>query len=455
MKIANRHAVRPGQLPHERPDQMTDQRTGVFPFLLTILPLLFLLSGAPDAWAGWASGDYASPLGTAHVKVSGENVAITFEEIPGTGITGKAGGAAVFETGGGDVTGRLHAESNGAFSFRAEGETMLFEPTGATGKGLSPPESPGHSVPVPSASAPSSSSTTSPPGRTPVSPLTPLGTGVAAALASKRQSDPYFGFSLLPPSGWSFEKNANGFLMKSGTRTILASPHEMNDEEMLRSSLAEGVQFPQAGTVLNLEGDVAGFGAGGVTCRLAGTVEGADARALNIALVSPHGGGASLVAWAGPDQYDASFEATARKVAESVKFEARAERPEVKEWRGVLARSRLSIIDSDYTSGLSQDGYGSGSGYSIEKHFDFCADGSFRFTDQSSYSVDAGSAGVAGGSNDANRAGQWSIHVIDRFVVLLLQYQDGQSAQHVLTAQGQTVFLDTEEWQRSGSPLCP
>ncbi|NNE07396.1 MAG: hypothetical protein HKN20_02415, partial [Gemmatimonadetes bacterium] len=412
MKTASRHFVRPFL-------------TGVF---------LFLLSGATIAYAGWASGDYASPLGTAHVRVAGESVTITFDEIPGTGITGKAGGAAVFETGGGDVTGRLRAESNGAFSFRAEGETMLFEPAGSPGRAGSPPAPAAPAPETPETSpAPSATAAPAPAGKTPISPLAPLGTGVAAALASKRQSDPYFGFSLLPPSGWSFEKNANGFLMKSGTRTILASPHEMNDEEMLRSSLAQGVQFPQAGTVLNLEGDVAGFGAGGVTCRLAGTVDGADAKALNIALVSPHGGGASLVAWAGPGEYDASFEATARKVAESVKFDARAERPEVKEWRGVLAGSRLSIIDSDYTSGLSQDGYGSGSGYSIEKHFDFCADGSFRFTDQSSYSVDAGSAGVAGGANDANRAGQWSIHVIDRFVVLLLQYQDGQSAQHVLT----------------------
>lgn len=419
-------------------------------FLAGSAVFLFLLLGASATFAAWSAGDYRSPLGPAHVTVAGETVTISFDEVPGIGITGKAGGAAVFATAGGDVTGVLHAESNGAFSFRAEGETMLFAPAGGGSSRVPSPSAPGSSAP----SGTAESAIPSGDGEAPVSPLAPLGTGVAAALASKRQSDPYFGFSLLPPFGWTVEKNANGFLMKSGARTILASPHEMRDAQMLRVSLAQGVQFPQAGTVLNLKGDVAGFGAGGVTCRLEGTVDGADAKAINLALVSPHGGGASLVAWASPPEYDASFEETARKVAESVKFDARAERPEVKEWRSALSGTRLSIVSSDFTSGTSLDGYGTGSSYSIEKHFDFCTDGSFRFTDQSSYSVDAGSAGVAGGGNDADRTGQWSIHVIDRFVVVLLQYQDGQSAQHVLTAQGQTVLLDDEEWQRSGSPLC-
>jgi hypothetical protein len=279
------------------------------------------------------------------------------------------------------------------------------------------------------------------------------------AASGEEMGDDYMGFRFSAPKEWKRESSAEGSFTlapRRGKGTILVATHVMNSVEELRGSLRSGINVEQVGTRLAVDGNVLDYGENGVASKLRGSYMGKPVIAYDVALVSPHGGGATILAWSDPGDYSDDLAAAARAVAASVSFRKPKEHPEVARWKRELPGNRLSYMESDFTQGLATaDGYSTGSGYTIERDLDLCADGSFHYTESTDYSVDAGSAGNAGGASSEDHTGRWRVYRYNGLTVLELRYSTGGVGALVI-APGASggVALDGEEWSVGGSPVC-
>ena len=254
--------------------------------------------------------------------------------------------------------------------------------------------------------------------------------------------EPAYGVEFNTPEGWQYQKNEMGYVMGhnsiAGVILITSSPYNTLDE--MRQAAYQGIQ-EEGGTLLQIKGEPVAFGDNGLAGDYRGTLNWEQVTAYVIGLVSPTGGTSiSCMIITTPDQFSDNHKSTLESMAKSFKF-FKPEIPDaVKEWEDWFKTPggcRLKYLSS---SGSSN--YGGGyTGSSSQATIDLCPNGSFSENSSSDFSMSI-DAGSAFNSSQDGGSGRWELSFDGTNPVLVLNYNDGQSAQYVLTYIDKKTYLN-------------
>lgn len=281
----------------------------------------------------------------------------------------------------------------------------------------------------------------------PPPPAPPSGSG-SAKLAATEIGDPYWGVTFQAPEGWVHRQTDEGVLMGSNTEkgVILVFPHSYNSLDELRAEAAKGIA--EEGAQLVLAGGVEAFGSNGLAAEYQGIADGQQARAYAVGLISPHGGGATILTAVESGAYSAAYAERVRAIARSVRFSPPKTSPAAGGWKEKLAGHCVAYLSSYSSSGPSYDGYSTGGYSSTKSRFYLYPDGTFEGGSSTSISVDTGGAFGNSASDSGNQAGRWQIvGARGGGAALSLRYPDGSTAQYALSTneKGHTL-LDGDRW---------
>jgi len=239
-----------------------------------------------------------------------------------------------------------------------------------------------------------------------------------------------------------------GYVMGSRTQKgfILILLHELNSREELRSSAREGI-VDQNGTALRLTSGLKNYGQQGLQGELSGTVEYQPARAYAISMVSPYGGGVTILAVVEKKSYTGKYADLAQAVAKSIRFFKPQAPPITEEWKQRLSGARLTYMWSYYSGG----GGGAYAGGSQKTIIDLCEQGYFRYSDNNQMAVDGGGSvsGYSGGNSQGQ--GKWQVVARGNQPILQLQFHDGKLYEYVLSLDGSKTYLDNKRFFRTYS----
>lgn len=277
-------------------------------------------------------------------------------------------------------------------------------------------------------------------------PVTP--SNAPLTVSRDEVGDKSLGFKFTAPAGWEAQSTGSGYLLGSRTEQgfILVLMHAYSTVAQLKSAAQEGLADAN-GINLQVNGAARPFGSGGITVDFSGRIQSQAARGRAISLLSPFGGGITIMGATGQAAYSDNFAGYVESIAQTVVF-ARPEIPPVAEqWRQQLSNCRLTYLWSYYSGGT---GDGSYVGESQQTTIDLCAQGFFRFSDNNQMAVDGGNtfganaSGFGGGSNQGN--GTWKIAAQGLQPVLVLTFYDGRVQEYRLSQQDGKTFLDDKRF---------
>ncbi|ARA93982.1 hypothetical protein AWN76_013005 [Rhodothermaceae bacterium RA] len=274
---------------------------------------------------------------------------------------------------------------------------------------------------------------------------------VADQPTTEPMSDPYRGIRLQAPDGWVGQAVEGGFIFGSHTipGLLLVLFHDLNSLDALRAEAQQGL-VEDDGTMLRLSSPLEPFGERGLRGEYEGTIQGQAARVYAIGLLSPHGGGVTILAATEANRYTDVYAGYAEALARSVVFTAPQTPSVVDEWRQRLSGMRLTYLSSYYSGGVD----GAYVGSSSEATIDLCQAGYFLYGSSSSLSVDGGfgsgynASGYSGGRDQGQ--GQWEVVHRGGQSVLLLRFHDGRTHEYTLTDEDGKTFLNGERYYRTG-----
>ena len=290
-----------------------------------------------------------------------------------------------------------------------------------------------------------------PPGPPPAGQGTPPATGVPAGQPAgppsggPRVTDEQLGFSFVPPAGWKVQKQPQGYLLGSDTLKgfILVTTHNFSSLEQIRAEASQGLVDAQSGIQLMPTGNFQPVGANGLAGEFSGMFQGQMAKAYSIALLSPQGGGVTVMAAVTADSYTSEYPRAVQSLAASVAFApALAGGGELMQW-----------IAGKYWS------YSSSGGYSSERTVHLCPDG--RYFDSAESSASGSSDNRATGSDwgvasQSQGVARWKIRGTRQQGMFTIIYPDGTSQEVAYQATGeQGVFLiEGRKYAYAGPPSC-
>jgi hypothetical protein len=246
------------------------------------------------------------------------------------------------------------------------------------------------------------------PASTPVSSSS-ASTQVPAASGS-RYNDVHAGYSFVVPSGLTRRDSDGGHAMSSPDqqKNIGIAPHFYRSLAEVKADIKDA-NDPNSNTYL--KASTQAYGTNGLLIRFDGTAQGQAVIIETITLVSPHGGGVSIVA-AGPKaSYGAGNTSLIKSVANSVTFSKPQTSPLADQWKQKVNGKRLEYF---YTS----------NGLSDNWKFDLATDGSFVYSSNNSY-VSSGYGDSFSYAGQDSNAGRWSIVSKGNTPYLVLRYNNG------------------------------
>ncbi len=296
------------------------------------------------------------------------------------------------------------------------------------GQPLAPPPAPPAGRPVPP-----------PPGAPAAGPA------MSPAAGGPRVTDDQLGFSFVPPAGWKVQKQPQGYILGSDTLKgfILVTTHNFNSLEQVQAEASQGLVDSQRGIQLMPTGGFQPVGANGLAGEFSGMFQGQMARAYAIGLLSPQGGGVTIMAAVTADSYTPDYPRAVQSLAASVAFApAQAGGGELMQW-----------IAGKYWT------YSSSGGYSSERTVHLCPDGRYFDSAESSASgsFDNRATGSDWGTASQNRSvARWKIRGTRQQGVITILYPDGTSQEVAYQATGeQGVFLiEGRKYAYAGPPDC-
>ena len=149
------------------------------------------------------------------------------------------------------------------------------------------------------------------------------GAGASAVPSGSRVTSREYGFSFQPPAGWISKVNPGaGFIMQSPNSkgVILVSHHAYQSLGKMRTEAAGGLIDPKSNVRLLPAGGFENIGNNGFGAPLEGMIQGKNAKAYLLGLVSPYGGGVSILVAVTPDAYTSQYPDFAKEIAASVQF---------------------------------------------------------------------------------------------------------------------------------------
>ena len=258
--------------------------------------------------------------------------------------------------------------------------------------------------------------------------------------------DPFWGISFQVPEDWIHQQVDGGYLLASQQEQgiILLTAHQYDTIEDLRTASSQILDDGQ-GTRLIPAGAAQSFTAAGLALDYSGTFQDNPVRGRAIGLVSPYGGGVTLIAMAEPAVYSDVLAGRVESTALSVKFTPPAAAPEIEKFQRQLSGARLTFVSS-YSSGLS-------GGISSQRVISLCGDGRFSLNGSSLVSIDVG--GAFGNSGDVEQGeGVWRIENVAGKPMLQLDFSDGSAQQYLLTTEADQLFLNGSRYFLTYDPEC-
>jgi hypothetical protein len=300
---------------------------------------------------------------------------------------------------------------------------------------------------VPSAPAPrSESAPKSPPPQAPAPAPAPK-----IPDSGKRVSDPQMGISFVPPAGWIAQKQGEVFLLGSNTYKgfILIQPHSFLDLRQMAEEAGQGIVEEDSGIRLTPTSKFQAVGSNGLSGDFEGIVQGRQARAFAIGLVSPKGGGVTILAAVESGSYTKDYPGFVRSIASGLKF-AEAGPSDPTGTSGPSDASLMKYFAGEYYS------YSSGSTLSgsagTQRTVTLCPDGIYR----DSYEFSA-SGSDWGGANSQRGAARWSIQGDKSRGVIVIAYANGQTKRfsyQVASKDEGTILFDGVRFAYAGASKC-
>lgn len=129
-----------------------------------------------------------------------------------------------------------------------------------------------------------------------------------------------WGFAFRPPAGWQHRLLERGVLLERGQKPgiILVLPHLLAGLNQVQAEMAQGTN--EGNTHMSLTGSLRREGQAALAGDYQGFWEGHPARGLAIGTLSPHGGGAMVIAVASPDQFGPALTGPAQAIASSLRY---------------------------------------------------------------------------------------------------------------------------------------
>lgn len=259
-------------------------------------------------------------------------------------------------------------------------------------------------------------------------------------------NEQYLGISFTVPDNWQAYKAEIGYFLVSETRKgfILVMQHDYESIEELRDAARETLA-DENGTLLQPDGDLEMIGTSGIAMHYNGYVEWQQAKAYAIALVSPYGGGVTILTAVEPQTFSQLYIELVKGIADGVQFSKPEIPPVVEQWKNNLTGMRLTYMHT-YSSGTS-------GGFSDRIVIDLCPSGTFAYSSSHNLSIDTGGAYGYNHARDGG-AGKWDIISINGQPALQLAFHDGNIQQHMISLQGDSFNLDNRRYFRTNDAQC-
>jgi len=297
--------------------------------------------------------------------------------------------------------------------------------------------------PVPSAPAPRSEAAPSPQAPPAPAPKIPD--------SGQRLSDPQMGISFVPPSGWIAQKQGEVFLLGSNTHKgfILIQPHSFSGLKQMAEEAGQGIVEEDSGIRLMPASKLQAFGSNGLSGDFEGIVQGRQAKAFAIGLLSPKGGGVTILAAVESGSYTKDYPGFVRSIASGLKFvEAQPSGPAGSS--GPSDAGLMKYFAGEYYSYSSGSTLSGGAG--TERTVTLCPDGIYR----DSYEFSASGSGW-GGANSQRAGARWSIQGDKSRGVISVTYANGQTKRvsyQALSKDEGTILFDGVKFAYAGAPKC-
>jgi len=124
------------------------------------------------------------------------------------------------------------------------------------------------------------------------------------------------------PPEWKAARTEEGYSLASDTHLgfILISPHQYQTLQQMEAEAKEGITDDETGVRLLPTSAFQAFGQNGLSGEFSGIYESQATRAFGICLLSPYGGGVSIIAVADSSNYGTLHTDAVKCIAQSVRF---------------------------------------------------------------------------------------------------------------------------------------
>lgn len=230
---------------------------------------------------------------------------------------------------------------------------------------------------------------------------------------SEQVRDAINGYSFNVPDGWVHQQADGEILLGSHTIAgiISVSPHQAKSMQELQGLMSQGLQ--EEGIYLMPDGAFQQQTQNRITGYYKGSVQGTQAKGYLLALLSPHGGGAYILALSTPDKLGQEIETAATYLASTTQF------------------SKRETGDTDLVRHFAGE-WAWSNGYRSE-WMTFFPDGTFSDQSEASYSgnMTDGSGNVTGNwgvAGENSSRGRWNIQgTIDSGVITVISPDGSQT----------------------------
>jgi len=274
----------------------------------------------------------------------------------------------------------------------------------------------------------------------PASPPRPAKTAGKPARPAEAVRDSPMGISFSPPPGWKAQKQGNGFILGSDTDKgfILIMEHAYTSLDQMNEEASQGLIDEANGIELVPSSVSEPFQKNGLAAEFQGVVQGKMAKAYALGLLSPHGGGVTILAAVEEASYTEAYPRFVREIASSLAFSA----PQTD---SSLMRYFAGKYYS-YSGGSTITGSAG-----TERQVMLCPNG--RYFDSSEFSA---SGQGWGGAQQANNAARWKIQGNKSQGTITIVFPGGEtrSVRYQVTGEEGVIIFDGVKFAYAGAPEC-
>ncbi len=283
----------------------------------------------------------------------------------------------------------------------------------------------------------------------PVAPPQPPGGGNAVSV-------PELGCSFAIPAGWNGQKQGEAIYLTSTSHKgfIVVQRHNYNSLQQMANEAGQGIVDQSTNTKLMPVSPLQPFGKNGLVAEFSGTAQGQKARTFAIGLLSPQGGGVTIMAATEEASYSSDYSDLVLAIAGSLSFMpgGASGGPQMAgpQGGGATDTSLMSYFAGEWYSYSSGSTISGGAG--TERTMTLCPDGLYR--DSSEFSASGGGWGAA---NAQSGWGRWTIQGDKSQGMIFVTYPNGRSRQipyRVVSKQEQTISFDGVTYAFAGNPKC-